>query len=61
MGLKTRLNHYLSQNAAVPLIMNCQVSYRSLEYRKIYNQEVIFSMDEQEGVGIFCFGVGKHA
>ena len=61
MGLRTRLNHYLCQNAAVPLIMNCQATFRSLEYKMIYNQELIFSMDELEGVGTFCYGVGKHA
>ncbi len=26
-----------------------------------YNQELIFSISDDEGVGVFAFGVGKHA
>ena len=26
-----------------------------------YNQELIFSISDEEGVGVFAFGVGKHA
>jgi hypothetical protein len=26
-----------------------------------YNQELVFSISDVEGVGVFAFGVGKHA
>ena len=37
LGLRSRINHYLSMNVAVPLIMNCQQSFREQSNRMIYN------------------------
>ena len=36
-GLRSRLNHYLCMNASVPLIMNCQKTFRSQTDRMIFN------------------------
>ena len=53
MGLRSRLNHYLCMNAAVPLIMNCQATFRNMNFKTIMNSELVFSMNEVEGVGVF--------
>ena len=48
-------------NVAVPLIMNCQNTFRSHGNWMVFNSELIFSIEEKEGVGIFAFGVGTEA
>ena len=37
MGLRARLSYYLCQNKAVPLIMNCQETYKELNFNMKYN------------------------
>ena len=61
MGLRARLTYYLSQNAAVPLVMNDQSTFMEKDSKMIYLFELIFSMRETEGVGVFSYGVGKRA
>ena len=40
--------------------MNCQQSFKDSNFMN-YNKELIFSILDNEGVGVFAFGVGKHA
>jgi len=61
LGLRARLNHYLCMNLGVPMIMNCQKTFREQTNRMIFNSELIFSIEESEGIGAFAFGVGTEA
>ena len=61
MGLRARLTYYLSQNSAVPLVMNDQSTFMENEPKMDYLFELIFTMSEKEGVGVFSYGIGKKA
>ena len=41
--------------------MNCQQTFKEDSSLMNYNQELVFSMSDVEGVGVFAFGIGKHA
>jgi hypothetical protein len=40
--------------------MNCQQTFFNSKLLN-YNQELIFSISDVEGVGVFAFGIGKNA
>jgi hypothetical protein len=40
--------------------MNCQQTFKDSKLMN-YNQELVFSISDVEGVGVFAFGVGKNA
>ena len=61
MGLRARLNHYLTRDVSVPLIMNNQRDFSELKIPVVFNQELVFSLDKIEGVGVFSFGLGTRA
>ena len=40
--------------------MNCQQTFKDSNFMN-YNQELVFSISDNEGVGVLAFGVGKNA
>jgi hypothetical protein len=40
--------------------MNCQQTFKDSNFMN-YNQELVFSILDNEGVGVFAFGIGKQA